>query len=248
MDGDASVRLSERQLRVDLAAMFRIAAKLQWHEAVANHFSVAVSADGGTFLMNPRWRHFSSISASELVLLDAGSGDARDLPPLDLTAWSIHGAIHAMLPQARCVLHVHPPYATALSCLIDPRLPPIDQTSARFFGKVAIDPGFTGLADTPEEGARLARALGEKSVLMMGNHGVLTVGGTIAEAFDAMYYFERGCRTVMLAYATGRPLSVLSDEVAAKTARDWEDGGAFARAHFNEMKRLLDAEDTSYAG
>src|SRR5207249_4599485 len=101
----------EWQQRVDLAAAFRLAADLGWHEAVANHFSLAVSPDGKKFLMNPRWRHFSRIKASELLLLDADDRETMNrLDAPDPTAWCIHGHIHAAVPQARCILHVHPPY------------------------------------------------------------------------------------------------------------------------------------------
>jgi ribulose-5-phosphate 4-epimerase/fuculose-1-phosphate aldolase len=236
-----------QQLRLDLAALFRIAARLQWAEAVANHCSVAVSADGGLFLMNPRWRLFSSIRASELLLLDAHSTPAALPTELDATAWAIHGTMHAQLPRARCILHVHPPYATALSCLVDPGIKPIDQTSARFYQRVAIDMNYGGMADTREEGLRLTRALADKQVLMMGNHGVLVVGGSVAEAFDALYHLERASRTLVLAYGTGQPLHLLSAPIAEKTARSWEDDGDFARAHFAQMKRLLDAEEPGYA-
>jgi ribulose-5-phosphate 4-epimerase/fuculose-1-phosphate aldolase len=234
-------------LRIELAAVFRMAARLQWAEAVANHCSLAVSADGRHFLMNPRWRLFSSIRASELLLLDAQAA-ADALPAeLDATAWAIHGSMHAQLPHARCVLHVHPPFATALACLADPQIKPIDQTSARFFQRVAIDSDYGGMADSAAEGLRLTRALAGKRVLIMGNHGVLVVGDNVAEAFDALYHLERACRTLVLAYATGQPLGVLSDEVAEKTALSWEDGGEFARAHFAQMKNLLDAEEPNYA-
>ena len=248
MDASAAMpTLDERQLRGDLAAVFRIAARLDWPEAVANHFSVATGADGRYFLMNPRWRHFSSIRASDLLLLDA-QADADAVPPeLDATAWAIHGTMHAHLPQARCILHVHPPYATALSCLADPEIKPIDQTSARFYRRVAIDTEYGGMADNADEALRLTRAVAGKRVLMMGNHGVLVVGDSVAEAFDTLYHLERACRTLVLAYSTGRPLSILADEIAEKTALSWEDGGAFASAHFAQMKRLLDAEQSCYA-
>jgi ribulose-5-phosphate 4-epimerase/fuculose-1-phosphate aldolase len=234
-------------LRIDLAAVLRIAARLGWPEAVANHFSVATGADGRFFLMNPRWRLFSGIRASDLLLLDAQSTPDALPPDLDATAWAIHGTMHARVPQARCILHVHPPYATALSCLADPQIKPIDQTSARFYKRVAIDTEYGGMADHAEEGLRLARALADKRVLMMGNHGVLVVGDGVAEAFDALYHLERACRTLVLAYSTGQPLSILSDQLAERTALSWEDGGAFARAHFAQMKLLLDAEEPRYA-
>lgn len=238
----------ERQLRIDLAAMFRIIARLDWHEAVANHFSVATSTDGKKFLMNPKWKHFSLIRASELVHIDADDPDTirgEDAP--DPTAWYIHGTMHGRLPQARCILHVHSPYATALSCLKDPEIKPIDQTSARFFNRVATDTGFSGMADDLDEGLRLAAILGNRRVMMMGNHGVLVTGNSIAEAFDELYHLERACRTLMLAYASGQPLSVLSPEVAEETAQDWEKYSDGAYAHFAETKRLLDREDPDYA-
>jgi ribulose-5-phosphate 4-epimerase/fuculose-1-phosphate aldolase len=246
MDGTtAIVANTEKKLRTDLAAAFRMAARYGWNEAVANHFSVAVSDDGKQFLMNPLWRHFSKLRASDMALLDAG---AEELPAgIDPTAWAIHGTMHAHLPRARCILHMHPPYATALSCLADPSIKPVDQTSARFFNRVAIDVEYGGMADNAEEGLRLTHALGGFDTLMMGNHGVLVIGDSVAEAFDLLYHLERACRTLVLAYSTGQPLNVLSDEIAEKTALSWEDGGAAARAHFDEIKRILDEEDAGYA-
>lgn len=238
----------EWQLRVDLAAAFRLAARFDWHEGVANHFSVAVSEDGKRFLMNPRWRHFARIRASDLLLLeadDAGIMQRPDAP--DLTAWCLHGRLHAALPQARCILHLHPPYATAIASLANPDVPPVDQNTARFYNRMAIDLGFGGMANSSEEGDRLARLMGNRQIMMMGNHGVLTCAATIAEAFDHMYYLERACRNLALAYQTGQPLHVMTPAVAEKTAREWEDYGDMAFAHFAEQKALLDAEDESYA-
>ena len=113
-----SLETDEWQLRVDLAAAFRLAAHFDWHEAVANHLSLAVSADGKKFLMNPRWKHFSRIRASDLILLDSDDKTTMNRPDApDLTAWSIHGRMHAGVPQARCIIHLHTPYATALASL-----------------------------------------------------------------------------------------------------------------------------------
>lgn len=238
----------EWQLRVDLAAAFRLAAQMNWHEAVANHFSLAVSADGRKFLINPRWRHFARIKASELLLLNSADAETLKRPDApDPSAWCIHGNLHAELPQARCVLHVHPPYATAISALRDPDIKPVDQNTARFFNRLAIDLSYGGIADDQEEGARIVRALGNKRRMMMGNHGVLVVADSVAEAFDDLYYLERACQTLVLAYSTGQPLNVMADALAEKTARDWEEYGSSAAVHFEEMKLLLDREDPSYA-
>ena len=238
----------EQQLRVDLAASFRLAAREGWHEAVANHFSVAVSDDGKRFLMNPRWRHFSAIRARDLILLDADDPRTMERPDApDPSAWCIHGALHAMLPQARCVLHVHPPYATAIASLADPTILPIDQNTARFFRRVAIDLGFGGVADNTAEGQRITRALGNHRRMILGNHGVLIVAPTVAEAYDDLYYLERACQTLVLAYSTGQKLNVMPDELAERTARGWEEYPSYAAAHFAEMKALLDRSDPSYA-
>jgi ribulose-5-phosphate 4-epimerase/fuculose-1-phosphate aldolase len=201
----------ERQLRVDLAAAFRLAAELNWHEAVANHFSLAVSADGKRFLMNPRWRHFARVKASELLLLDAGDPETMSRPDApDASAWCIHGHIHGAVPHARCILHVHPPYATAVAALADPTIRPIEQNTARYFRRIATDLGYGGIADNEEEGRRLVQVLGNMKRVMMGNHGVLVVAATVAEAFDDLFYLERACQTLVLAYATGQKLSVMS--------------------------------------
>lgn len=243
-----NVELEEWRGRVDLAAAFRLAVENDWHESVANHFSLAVSEDGRRFLMNPRWMHFSRIRASDLVLLDTNDPDIMqrtDAP--DPSAWCIHGAIHAALPQARCVLHVHSPYATALACLADPTMLPIDQNTARFYNRVAIDRHYGGIADNTEEGARLAAVLGARRVLVMANHGVLVAGRSVADAYDELYYFERSCRTLVLAWSAGQPLNVMPHDLAERTARGWEAYPSYADAHFAEMRKLLDAKDPSYA-
>lgn len=234
-------------LRVDLAAAFRLAARFDWHESVGNHFSVSVSNDGKTFLMNPRWRHFASIRASDLLLLDADDHSVmeEDHAP-DPSAWCIHGTIHRERPAVRVILHCHPPYATALAALKDPTMLPIDQNTARFYGMVGIDTAFGGIADDVAEGRRLASAFGNHAVLLMGNHGVTVTGPTVAEAFELLYFFERAAKTLILAYSTGQPLAVMPDELARKTAEDWLPYTGMAYAHFDYLKSMLDAEDRSW--
>lgn len=239
--------MNEHQIRVDLAAAFRLFARMGMHEAVANHFSAAVSEDGRRFLMNRKWQHFSSIRASDLILLDADNRESIASGDVDPTAWAIHGQLHRRAPHIRVALHLHPVYATAISTLADPSIKPIEQNTARYFNRVAVDTDFGGMADTEDEGARLISLLDGKSRLMMGNHGVLVTAETVGEAFDDMYTLERACQILAIAYATNQPLKVLSDTVAEKTARDWEGIKDFSIAHFDEMKRVLDREDPSYA-
>ncbi len=239
---------NESTLRIDLAAAFRLAARHGWHEAVANHFSAAVSADGKQFLVNPRWRHFSSIRASDLMLVDAGDDETMNRPDApDPSAWSIHSAIHRNLPQARVVLHLHPPHATALASLKDPSILPIDQNTARFYNRIAVDMNFGGIATEEAEGERIASTIGNRKVLMMANHGVTVIGETVGEAFDTMYYLEKAAQTMILALSTGRPLNVMADDLAEATAAGWDDYKGADEAHFAELKRMLDREGSDHA-
>ncbi|MDD1509213.1 class II aldolase and adducin N-terminal domain-containing protein [Pseudomonas sp. CNPSo 3701] len=235
----------EEQIRIDLAATFRIIAHLGMHEAVANHFSAAVSQDGKQFLLNPKWMHFSRIRASDLLLLDADDPQVMERSDVDATAWCIHGQLHQRLPDARVALHLHPIYTTSVACLKNPGIPPIDQNTARYFNRLAVDELYGGMADSMEEGARLADLLQGKSRLLMGNHGVLVTAPTVGEAFDDIWTLERSCQILVTALSTGQPLNVLSDEVAEKTARAWEGITDFSRQHFEEMKLLMIRQDPS---
>ena len=237
----------ETSLRIDLAAAFRLAARANWHEGVANHFSAAVSPDGAKFLVNPRWRHFSHVKASELLLVDANDPTTMDQPNApDPSAWSIHSAIHRNIPHARVILHLHPTYATVLATLKDPSIKPIDQVTARFYNRIAIDNEFGGIASGRAEGERIAGTIGNHTNLMMANHGVTTLGATVAEAFDAMYHLERAARTMVLAYSTGQPLNVMNDQLAEKTASEWESYKGAEFSHFEEMKQILKDEEPGF--
>jgi len=231
--------------RCDLAAAFRWTARLNMHEGIANHFSLAVSDDGSRFLLNPYGWHFSQMQAGDLLELDAKNPDDGNREDVDPTAWCIHGAIHRKLPHARCILHVHSKYATTLSCLKDSTIPPIDQTTMRYFNRVAVDDGFDGMG-LGDEAERLAGTIGNASTLIMGNHGILVVGETVARAFDNLYYFERAAETVITAYSTGKPLRVASDQVAEKTAQQWEGYPDLGDRHFAALKDILDDEEPDF--
>ena len=167
-----------REERVDLAAAFRWAARLNMHEAVANHFSLAVDSAGKRFLINPNQRHFSLIKASDLLLLDADDPGVLDRPDApDPTAWGLHAPIHRHCPHARCIMHIHSIYGTVLSCLADSALPAIDQNTATFYNRYVVDEDFGGLA-FEEEGKRCATLLNDpkQKVMIMGNHGILVIG------------------------------------------------------------------------
>lgn len=237
------------QERVDLAAAFQWTARLNMHEAVANHFSLAVNPDGTQFLINPNQRHFSLIKASDLLLLDANDPSTMDRPDApDPTAWGLHGSIHRLCPQATCVMHVHSIYSTVLACLADSHLPPIDQNTATFYERYVIDEQFGGLAFT-EEGERCAALLSDpqKKVMIMGNHGLLVLGASVADTFNRLYYFERAAETYIRALQTGKPLRVLTHEVAVRTATELDDYPGQAERHFADIKTLLTREGSDFA-
>jgi ribulose-5-phosphate 4-epimerase/fuculose-1-phosphate aldolase len=234
--------------RVDLAAAFRWTARLGMNEAVANHFSLAVNPEGSRFLINPNQRHFARIKASDLLLLDADDPSTMDRPDApDPTAWGLHGAIHRRCAHARCVMHVHSIYATVLASLADSRMLPIDQNTATFYDRVVIDEQFGGLA-FEEEGERCAGLLSNPryKTMIMGNHGVLVIGSSVADTFNRLYYFERAAETYVKALQTGRPLRVLSDDIAEKTARELDDYPDQAESHLAEIKAILDEEEPAY--
>ena len=249
MTSDTGANLDHLQQRVDMAAAFRWTARLNMHEAVANHFSLAVNDTGSQFLMNPNQMHFARIKASDLLLLDAEDKSTMDRPGApDPTAWGLHGSIHRLCPHARCVMHVHSIHATVLAALADSSLPPIDQNTATFFNRYVIDDGFGGLA-FESEGARCAAMLTDPKVktMIMGNHGVLVIGDCVADTFNRLYYFERAAETYIRALQTGQKLRILSDEIAEKTAQELEDYPDQSERHLSELKALLDEEGNNYA-
>ena len=236
------------QAPVDLAAALRWSAKLDLHEGVANHFSLAINESGSRFLMNPNQRHFSRIKASELIEIDVNDPEVLTGPDApDITAWGLHGSIHRHCGHARCVMHVHSNFATVLAALADSRLPPIDQNAAMFYNRYVIDEAYGGLA-LEDEGERCARLLHDpkKRVMIMGNHGLLVVGASVADTFNRLYYFERAAGTYIQALQTGRELRVLSDEVAEKTAQQLEAYPEQDERHFAELKAILDNEGSDY--
>jgi ribulose-5-phosphate 4-epimerase/fuculose-1-phosphate aldolase len=240
--------IEEWNLRVDLAAAFRLAVHFNWHESVGNHFSAAVSTDGKSFLLNPKWKHFGSVRASDILLLNADDESVMegDSAP-DPTAWCIHGSVHRVVPRAKVILHCHPPYLAALCCLKDPGIKPIDQNTAKYFNRISIDMGFEGMANNSDEGLRIAKVIGKNDVLLMANHGVTVIGETVADAFENLYFLERSAKTLMLAYSTGQPLNIIPDETAESVAQEWEPFvKGLAKGHFEHLKSMLDEQDSSY--
>ncbi|MFM8942851.1 MAG: class II aldolase/adducin family protein [Acidimicrobiaceae bacterium] len=239
----------EQQARLDLAVAFRWAARLNLHEAVANHFSVAVSDDGQKFLINPAGRHFSQIRASDLLLVDMNEADfgISQSQVVDPTAMNLHGQIHKLVPDARCVLHTHMPNATALACLRDFEFLMLDQNACRFHNRIAYDRDYAGMALEVSEGERVAKLLGRsRSVLFLANHGVIVVGKTVAEAFDELYYLEKASQLQVLALSTGRELELIPNETASMVCKQWLEYPNAAEYHFAALTEILDQESRDF--
>jgi ribulose-5-phosphate 4-epimerase/fuculose-1-phosphate aldolase len=242
-----NLQAAERAMRVDLAAAFRLAVRMDLHEGVCNHFSVMLP-DGKTFLLNRYGLHWSEVTASNLLALD---GDGRILAgegEFEKTAFYIHSRIHLANSHATCVLHTHMPYATALTLLEGGRLEMVEQNALRFHDDIAYDDTYNGLVVDNAEGDRLARVLGSKRVMFLANHGVIAVGPTMAEAYDTLYYLERACRLQVLAKSMGGKFRPVRPEVVRETYRlIAADAPKYAGAHFEALKRILDREEPDYS-
>ena len=235
-------------LQKDLAATFRWAARLNMNEAVANHFSACIPGSTTDFYVNKSGIHFSQMRASDLILVNKDNIDELKKKPevVDSTAINIHGTIHNKVPHARCIFHVHSKYATALSTLKNPTLPPIDQNTMRFYNRVSIYNEYGGMG-FEEESHKMAIALGNKKHMLMVNHGIMTTGETISDGFDALYYFEKSAETYLTALSTNKELNIASHEIAEKTAQEWSSYPSdLARAHLDQIRLILDKEEPDY--
>jgi ribulose-5-phosphate 4-epimerase/fuculose-1-phosphate aldolase len=243
---------AERQARVDLAACYRLADHFGMNEGIDNHLTLMVPGQSDRFLLAPFGLHWSEVKASDFMVIDFNGQMLSGRGPIEPTALFIHLPVHRLSPQGRCVLHTHMPYATAMSMLENPRLEMAVQTALGFYEDIAYDSGYNGLAFDHTEGERLASVLGEKSVLLMGNHGALVVGETVPLAFERLYFLERACQAQVLALSTGRPLRILPDSVVKATVAQFTSGGKVggrdrADLHFDALKRMLDRQNADYA-
>ena len=207
------------RLRADLALALRAAAHHGLSEGVCNHFSVELPDASGRFLLNPRGLLWSEIGADDIVLVDADGTVLAGRHPVESTAMFIHAAVHRIAGKA-CVLHTHMPYATALTLTRSRALDTtLSQNAMRFYGRLAIDAHYNGLALDASEGERIATAMQGADVAFLGNHGVVVCGQRMDYAYDDLYFLERACMAQVLALSTGLPLLPVGAEVAALVAQ-----------------------------
>jgi len=227
------------RLRTDLALTLRAAAHHGLSEGVCNHFSVELPDGSNRFLLNPRGLLWQEIEADDIVLIDEQGNILAGHHPVEPTAMYIHAAIHR-IARKPCVLHVHMPYATALTAtgarMLDTTL---SQNAMRFHGRVAADTEYNGLALDIAEGERIAQAMQGRDIVFLANHGVVVCGETIAHAYDDLYYVERACMVEVLARQTGLPLKPVRAEIAAHVEAQVRSERLQSDLFFEALRRTL---------
>ena len=243
----------ERQTRVDLAAAHRLAYMHGFSEGIFNHLTFVVPGRSDRYYQIPFGTHWSEVTASSFMEVGIDDGEVkRGSGDVERSCYCIHAPIHKALPQAKAVFHTHMPFVSALTRLEDPRIKEIGQTEVGLMGQIAYDDEYTGPALEPEEGQRLAKVIGEHTLLFMANHGVTTLGETVADAYNRLYYIERAAQVQIYAMWTGQRLKQLPKAVVEKTQRDiggnrFYEGPTPAQRHFNALKRILDRNEPDYA-
>lgn len=236
----------EQQARIDLAAALRSAARMALGEGICNHFSAEVPGRPGHFLINPQGLHWSEVTPADLVMVDAQGKKIEGRHEVEPTAFFIHGAAHRSKPEAKCVLHTHMPFATALTVVHGGRVEPASQVALKFYGRTAYDDNYNGLALDAAEGERIVSGLQHADVLFLANHGIIVTGPAVDVAFDDLYYLERACMLQVLAMGTGKPLRLVAEAIARATAAQMTDVTQ-ARLHFIALKRLLDRDEPGWS-
>jgi ribulose-5-phosphate 4-epimerase/fuculose-1-phosphate aldolase len=244
----AEISREEWDARVQLAACYRIFDMLGWTEMIFNHITLRVPGPERHFLINPYGLWYREVTASNLVKIDL---EGNQIGPsewsVNRAGFVIHSAIHAAREDAHCIMHTHTTAGLAIACQRD-GLASDNFYSALTHGHIAYH-DFEGVTVRDDEKPRLVRSLGDKSYLILRNHGLLVCGRTVSEAFLRMWTIERACQIQQAAQATGRPLIALPADVlerTSKTPRQLEAGDPTDRKLFTALLRRVDAIDQSY--
>ena len=241
---------AEWRMRVDLAAAHRLAVMHGFNEGIFNHLTCSVPGRYDRYLQIPFGLHWCEINASCFLEVSYDARVLRGEGEAERSGFCIHAPIHRLIPEAVCIMHTHMPFASALARLEDPTLLPIGQTECGLMKDMAYDEHYTGPAFDPAEGERLARVLGSKRAMLMANHGVLTVGRSVAEAFDLLFYLERAAQVQLYAMWTGRKLKQLPQPIVEQTMRTiggpMYGGKPHWEHHFAALKRMLDRREPDY--
>jgi ribulose-5-phosphate 4-epimerase/fuculose-1-phosphate aldolase len=235
---------TEAELRVQLAAAYRLMSKFKMTDLVYTHLSVRLPGPEHHFLINPYGLMFHEITASSLVKIDVDGNIVEQSDwAVNPAGFVIHSAIHMARKDVTCVMHSHSRYGTAVSALKCGLLP-ISQFAMQYFRRIAYH-DYEGVSLSLDERERLIADIGDKKAMILRNHGLLTVGRTIPEAFVLLYYLERSCEVQILAQSAGSELVLPSEEVCEHSAKqqELEDYG---QLEWQALIRMLDQEDPSY--
>jgi len=234
--------------RIDLAASLRMAARLGLSEGICNHFSALVPGYPQLFLVNPYGLSFEEITASSLLICDFEGNVVMGQGKPEATAFYIHARLHLHKPGAAAAFHTHMPNATALAMLEGEPLAWAGQTALKFYGRVAVDECYNGLALNNQEGDRIAASMGQADIVFLKNHGVMVTAPSIAQAWDDLYYLERAAEVQLKAMSSGRQLKAIEPEVLLRTARQMsEEDAESARMHLESVKRILARHEADFA-
>jgi len=238
---------SERELREDLAAAYRLIALYGMTDLVFTHLSVRIPGPGHRFLVNPYGLLFEEITASSLVAVDADGEPVQETAwPVNPAGFVIHSAVHRARDSAQCVMHTHTIAGMAVAAQSGGLLP-LNQISIEFEGRVALH-DYEGIAadDNLSERERLVRDLGEKPCMILRHHGLLSVGRTVAEAFYWMWYLEQSCRIQLAAQSAGQPLALPPADVVRRTRAQFSDSPTKGWLPWQALRRKLDREQPDY--
>jgi ribulose-5-phosphate 4-epimerase/fuculose-1-phosphate aldolase len=236
---------AERAARQRLAACYRVFDYLGWTESIFNHITLRVPGPETIFLINPFGLHYSEVTASNLVAVDIDGHPVRPAEhPINLAGFVTHSAIHGHIPSAHCVMHTHTTSGSAVACL-EEGLSHDTFYGAQLYGRIAYHE-FEGVTVEPEERARMVADIGDKRVVILRNHGLLTWGETLEEAFMWLWLLQRACDIQVAAASVGR-LRRVSDSVLTHTRLEGAgDQSQVCRAAFDALVRKVDAIDNSY--
>lgn len=239
---------TEQELRVKLAACYRIFDYMGWSEMIYNHITVKVPGDEHHFLINPYGLHYKEVTASNLVKVDIEGNIVEDTEyRVNPAGIVIHTAIHAARPDVQCIAHTHTNAGMAVACT-EEGLRTDNFYSALLHNQIAYH-DFEGITVNDDEKPRLIANLGDKSLMILRNHGLLAGGRTIPEAFQNLWAMERACQVQVTTDSTGRPNIPVGPEILAKSEQLMAMqamGGPSGELEFKALTRLIEKIDPSY--
>lgn len=242
----SQVSAEEWQARVDLAACYRLIAHFRMTDWIYNHISVRVPGSHEHYLINPFGLLYEEITASSLVKVDVNGRLVEDVAlEVNPAAFVIHGAIHQARPEIECVLHTHTRAGVGVAAQVQGLLP-ISQHAFKVYDRIAYH-DFEGIALDLDEQKRLVADVGSKDVLILRNHGLLTMGRSVREAFELMYYLERACEIQLAALAGKSEVIIPSSSVCQRTCEQFGNDSSYVKGRdWQALLRLLDRSDPSY--